>query len=180
MAKCPSTKATTARTNKQIFPKFAITNRRQTMGIDHLSFAIMSFSFEQPLVGQWWKILNRYIDQNKTISGVLPARSLDFAGQGPSHAHPCLITYINTRDSGPVVKVVPRTTHPGKRRGWEHARHQNCQPKCALDATATVCTNECSVLLEVFQDEAKSFYSCTESASSHIIRELDNLGIIEL
>ena len=150
------------------------------MGLDHLSFAIMSFTLEQPQVGQWWKILNRYIDQNKTIPGVLPARSLDFAGRGPSHAHPFLITEINTRDSGPVVWVVPRTTHPGKRRGWEHARHQNCQPKCALDATATVCTNRCAVTLEVFQDEAKSFYSCTESVSSHIIRELKNLGIIEL
>ena len=180
MAKCPSTKATTARTNKHIFPKFAITNRWQTMGLDHLSFAIMTLSIEQPQVGQWWKILNRYIDQNQTIPGVLPARSLDFAGRGPSHAHPFLITEINTRDSGPVIKVVPRTTHPGKRRGWEHARHQNCQPKCALDATATVCTNRCSVLLEVFQDETKSFYSCTESVSSHIIRELKNLGIIEI
>ena len=175
-----STKANAVSTNRNLLPEFAITNRGQLVGLDHLSFAIMSISLEQPQVGQWWKILNRYIDQNKTISGVLPARSLDFAGQGPSHAHPCLITYINTRDSGPVVKVVPRTTHPGKRKGWEHARHQNCQPKCALDATATVCTNECSVLLEVFQDEAKSYYSCTESASSHIIRELDNLGIIEL
>ena len=180
MAKCIARRPMRQAHTYFSFPRFAIANRGQMMGLDHLSFAIMSISLEQPQVGQWWKILNRYIDQNKTISGVLPARSLDFAGQGPSHAHPCLITYINTRDSGPVVKVVTRTTHPGKRKGWEHARHQNCQPKCALDATATVCTNECSVLLEVFQDEAKSYYSCTESASSHIIRELDNLGIIEL
>ena len=180
MAKCIARRPLRLEQTSNIFPKFAITNRGQMMGLDHLSFAIMSFSLEQPQVGQWWKILNKYIDQNKTILGVLPARSLDFAGQGPSHANPCLITYINTRDSGPVVKVVPRTTHPGKRKGWEHARHQNCQPKCALDATATVCTNECSVLLEVFQDQAKSFYSCTESVSSHIIRELNNLGIIEL
>ena len=180
MAKCIARRPMRQAHTYISFPRFAIANRGQRMGLDHLSFAIMSFFLEQPQVGQWWKILNRYIDQNKTIPGVLPARSLDFAGRGPSHAHPFLITDINTRDSGPVVWVVPRTTHPGKRRGWEHARHQNCQPKCALDATATVCTNRCSVLLEVFQDETKSFYSCTESVSSHIIRELKNLGIIEI
>ena len=134
----------------------------------------------QPQVGQWWKIANSVIDQNKTLPGVIPAHYKSFAGRGPSIAHPFLITYINIRDSGPIAKVVPRTTHPNGRPGWEHARHQNCLPKCALDAAATVCRNECSVLLEDFLDEAKSFYSCTENISSHIIRELNNLGIIEL
>jgi hypothetical protein len=161
-------------------PIFALTNRSLMVGLIHLSFAIMSIFIEQPEVGQWWKIVNTAIDQNRTIPGVLPARSLNFAGRGPSIAHPFLITYINVRDSGPIAKVVPRTTHPNGRPGWEHARHQNCLPKCVLDASATVCRNECSVLLEDFQDDTKSFYSCTESVSSHIIRELNNLGIIEL
>jgi hypothetical protein len=137
------------------------------------------FGDEIPRIGDWWKVANESIDMNQTILGVIPKRELNFAAKGPSSAHPMLVCYLNTVESGPVVKTVPRTRHPQGRFGWQHSRHAACLTSCALDDKATVCPTVYAVALVDFEPDGVTVFSCTEPPSSHIMRNLRNLGFIE-